>query len=331
MSIVKSNLAATDLHHGRDVRRRMERDLRAGLSAIRKQIPCKYLYDAHGSELFERICATPEYYPTRTEVAILEQSGADLMNFLGPQGGDLVELGSGSNLKIRKLLEAVESARRRRIRYVPVDISEACLLQATEELSGLHADVQIKGIVADFTCSLEMLAGSRRKMILFLGSTIGNFSADECAAFLEKVAAVMDRTDYLAIGLDMLKSIPMIESAYNDSAGVTAAFNLNLLRRLNREWGANFVLDAFEHVALFNHRSACIEMHLRAKQDMSVYLAQLGMGITLRQGETIRTEICRKFSRRSATEQFRAAGLRPVRWFTDPRQWFSVAVLQKTS
>jgi L-histidine Nalpha-methyltransferase len=329
MALSKSTLAATNLNLDHEARRQMEMDIRSGLSATPKQIPCKYLYDAQGSDLFEKICATPEYYPTRTELEILDQFGADIMHFLGPQGGDLVELGSGSNLKIRKLLGAVDRACRRRIRYIPMDISESCLFQAAEELSGLHAEMQIDPIVADFTCSLDLIPSSRNKLILFLGSTIGNFCATECAAFLDNVAAIMNPADHLVIGMDMLKSVAILEAAYNDAAGVTAAFNLNLLRRLNRELGADFNLFDFDHVAAFNRQTDCIEMRLRAKRDVSVSLVQLSLSIEMRQAENIRTEICRKFSRHSATDLFRAAGLRPVRWFTDQRQWFSIAVLQK--
>ncbi len=329
MSTIKSTQSAADLLAGQDPQRQMEADIRTGLTARPKQIPCKYLYDARGSELFEQICAIPEYYPTRTELKILEQSGSDIMNLLGPRGGDLIELGSGSSLKIRRLLASIDGRRRRRIRYIPVDISESCLSEATRELSDLHADLEISGVVADFTCSLEMLCGSRRKMILFLGSTIGNFSTPECTAFLENIAAAMNHADYLVIGLDMLKAIPILKRAYNDAAGVTAAFNLNILRRLNRELNADFDLRDFKHAAVFNSQDACIEMHLRVMRDTTVTLKQLPLEVEFRRGETIRTEICRKFSRSGATAQFNRAGLAPVRWFTDERRWFSVVVLQR--
>ncbi len=321
--------SAANLLTGEDPQRQLAADIRRGLTSNPRQIPCKYLYDARGSELFEQICRTPEYYPTRTELSILDRSGADIMNFLGPHGGDLIELGSGSNLKIRTLLRSVGSARLRSLRYVPVDISESCLLQSTRQLSDLHAELRIRSIVADFTCSLEMLAGRRKKMILFLGSTIGNFPEAECTAFLKHAAAVMNPADRLVIGLDMLKAIPILEKAYNDAAGVTAAFNLNLLRRLNRELAADFDIGAFGHAAVFNARDARIEMHLKVNRDSVVNLRRLPLRIHFRRGETIRTEICRKFSRGSAAALFQSAGLAAIRWFTDERGWFSVVVLQK--
>ena len=300
----------------------------AGLTQPRKRLPSKYFYDAYGSWLFERICDLPEYYLTRTELAILQEKSPEIMAFFDGPFGDLVELGSGSNRKIKILLDAVDGPGLRRLRYVPVDISESALYEASQELTYEYDDLTVMGIIADFTRHLEVLPEGR-KLITFLGSTIGNFTDAERLTFLRGVARAMNPEDRFLLGLDMLKSPDFIEAAYNDGQGVTAAFNKNILANLNRSFNADFNMADFEHQAVFVEERERVEMHLRATRETSARIADLNLQVSCRQGETIQTEICKKFSRARAQRDFQKADLVATRWFTDPRGWFSLVMLKK--
>jgi L-histidine Nalpha-methyltransferase len=311
-----------------DVGQENGQDIVAGLTQPQKRLPSKYFYDAHGSWLFEQICALPEYYLTRTELGILEQAAPEIMAFFAEEAGDLVELGSGSHRKIKTLLDAAGGFGLSRLRYVPVDISESALQDAIGELLELFPDLQIFGVVADFTRHLEVLP-RRRKLLTFLGSTLGNFSSRERLRFLQNVAASMNPGDRLVLGLDMVKPAAIIEAAYNDSQGVTSEFNKNMLRHLNRSFNADFNIADFEHLAFFVEEKQRVEMHLRAKRQTAARIADLDLSVACGSGETIRTEICQKFSRAEAERDFQQAGLVTTRWFTDPRGWFSLVMLQK--
>jgi L-histidine N-alpha-methyltransferase len=304
------------------------REIIAGMTRPQKRLPSKYFYDAYGSWLFERICDLPEYYLTRTELAILKEKSPEIMAFFAEDFGDLVELGSGSNRKIKILLDAVDGAGWRRVRYVPVDISDSALKDASRELLYAYGDLDVLGIIADFTRGLEVMPKGR-KLITFLGSTIGNFSGPERIAFLRGVAAVMNPGDRFLLGLDMLKSPDLLEAAYNDSQGVTAAFNKNILRNLNRSLNADFHLADFEHQAVFVEGKERVEMHLQATRPTAARIAALKLPVSLRDGETIHTEICQKFSRDGAQGDFHKAGLAALEWFTDPQGWFSLVLLKK--
>jgi L-histidine N-alpha-methyltransferase len=301
----------------------------SGLKASGKTLPSKYFYDARGSKLFEEICELPEYYQTRTELALLERFGPQIMAEF--TGGDLIELGSGANLKIRALLDAVDERQRQQIRYVPVDISETALIEAAEHLLELYPDLTIMGLVTDFHHPIDRLDHSRRKLFLFLGSTIGNLEEAQATEFLSRVTALMDDEDRFLLGLDTLKDVAVLESAYNDAAGVTAEFNKNILSVMNETLGADFDSNGFEHLAFFNHDEARIEMHLSASHKMEVMLRDLGLSFTLEEGETIRTEICRKFDRTSAEAMVRSAGLHIAEWYTDSDEAFALALLEKRS
>jgi len=304
------------------------RDIVAGLTQPQKSLPSKYFYDAYGSWLFEQICALPEYYLTRTELGILEHAAPEIMAFFAEDHGDLVELGSGSNRKIRMLLDAADGFTLNRLRYVPVDISESALKEASGELLDIFPDLHIFGVIADFTRHLEVLP-RRRKLLTFLGSTLGNFSRAERLRFLRNVGAIMNPEDRLVLGLDMLKSVEVIAAAYNDRQGVTSRFNKNMLRHLNRSFNGDFKMADFEHVTVFVEEKQRVEMHLRAKRQTAAQLIDLDLCISCRPGETIRTEICQKFSRADANQDFGKAGLAAVRWFTDPQGWFSLVMLKK--
>jgi L-histidine Nalpha-methyltransferase len=316
------------VNHLSEDRREMGREILAGLRQPHKRIPSKYFYDAYGSWLFEQICSLPEYYVTRAELALLRQKAPEIMAFFARQGGDLVELGSGSNQKITMLLAAAGAAPGH-IRYVPVDISAEALAAASRELLEIHEEVHVLGIVADFTLSLDFLPPGR-KLITFLGSTIGNFDRAERLAFLRQIAAVMRPGDRFVVGLDMVKPATVIEAAYNDSQGVTAAFNKNILRNLNRLLNADFKVDDFEHLAIYKEDLERVEMHLRARRPTSALIGDLDLAVACRPGETIRTEICQKFSRDRVSRDFSAAGLVATGWLADDRNWFSLVILEKS-
>ena len=299
------------------------RDVLRGLAAKQKFIPSKYFYDARGSRLFERICLLPEYYPTRTELSVLQRDACELVN--GFNRGDLVELGSGSNRKIRILLDAMSRASRSTTRYVPVDISESALLSATTGLMKRYPELEVEAVLADFTRDLGNIASNRPKLVLFLGSTIGNLDENECRIFLTALAKSLGAGDRFLLGLDMLKPRSVLEAAYNDAQRITAAFNKNILLVLNRELSATFVLDDFEHAAFFDPENERVEMHLRAKRRLIVQIRDLDLSLSLDRGETIRTEICRKFSRSTAEKMVEEAGMTISKWYSDPKDWFSIS------
>ena len=320
--LTSSNYLDLDFHT------EISRDVRHGLSLPQKAIPSKYFYDDLGSRLFDRICLLPEYYPTRCEIAILEKLAPEIMSFFHTEPADLVEIGCGSDTKVRKLLHGLDEALLENVRYVPVDISGECLIRSARRLLKDFRALRIHTIAADFTRHLEHLPRCR-KLIAFFGGTLGNFTAAMSRRLLGNFAAVMHPDDCLLIGIDMLKPVNLLERAYNDSAGITAAFNLNILNHINKRLGGNFNTADFAHRAFFNHDRERIEMHLAAKRDVEISIADLDMPVRMDKGETIHTEISRKFSRHSAEKMFVAAGLLPVAWHTDDRGRFSLVELRK--
>jgi len=309
-----------------DHREEMKRLVAQGLTAQRKWLHCKYLYDQRGSELFERICRTPEYYPTRSELAILDRHAADIMDFFNLRGGDLVEIGSGGNQKIRRLLDGLSPQARARLRYVPFDISESALVEAARELLDIYPELGVLGLVADYTRHLAAIPATR-KLVLFFGSSLGNFDQAASLEFLRGVAATLNRQDRFLLGLDMLKPVEIIEAAYNDAQGVTQRFIKNLLAHVNRELDADFPLEAFDYHSFFNPGRERMEMRLRARRPLACRVGDLDLRVRLAQGETIQVEIAQKYSPERARELFRRAGLAPTRWFSDPRGWFSLVEL----
>ena len=303
------------------------KDVRRGLSLPRKSIPAKYFYDEAGSRLFEQICRLPEYYPTRTEISILERYAPRIMSFFAGEKADLVEIGCGSDLKVRKLLDGADHRQLALVRYVPVDISGDSLRLAASRLLRDYRSLRIRGIAADFTRHLGRLPPGR-KLIVFLGGTFGNFTESQGRRLLRRFAELMSPGDRLLIGLDMVKQVAILEAAYNDGAGVTARFNLNILSHVNRCLKADFCLADFSHRAFFNRDLERIEMHLVAGRDLQVRIADLDLQVKMETGETIRTEISRKFHRDSAAKLFLKAGLSPVAWHTDRRGWFSLVELR---
>ncbi len=300
-------------------------DLAAGLTSRQKFIPCKYFYDARGSMLFEAICRLPEYYPTRTEMALLKEIAPRMVGTLNHK--DLVELGSGADRKIGILLRAASQDTRITLRYIPVDISEAAVKNSSLNLKTLFPELTVMGIVADFTSRIEALPTERPTVFLFLGSTIGNFDANESVLFLRNIAAVMKPEDTLLVGFDMIKPFPIIEAAYNDAQGVTAEFNKNILRVVNKELRADFNPSCFDHLAFFNENYSRIEMHLKANRDVTVRIDSLNTTLEINEGETLHTENSRKFTKESIEQMAAMAGLTIQDWFKDTDQWFSLVLM----
>jgi len=304
----------------------LARDVCRGLTQPQKSLPSKYFYDQRGSLLFDAICDLPEYYLTRTDTALLRTRADELVAFASPS--DVIELGSGAARKTRLILDACLRSERV-VRYVPMDVSEAHLRDTAFALRREYPGMSIHGIAGDYERHLERIPTGRRRLVLFLGSTIGNFAPRDAENFLRRVAAQLSPRDVILIGMDLVKPIEALHAAYNDSAGLTAEFNRNILHVVNRDLGADFAPEEFEHVAFFNTAAAQIEMHLRATRDHSVHISLLELDVEFRAGETIHTEISRKFRRADAEALFAAAGCSLERWWTDERGWFAEAVATK--
>lgn len=328
MSSTSGSLSRIEVlnHLDNTYRSEMVEDILRGLTASKKKIPSKYFYDARGSQLFGEICELPEYYLTRTEISILEHCAPEVMSSF--KKGDLVELGSGANYKIRMLLDVVDASTLQNLRYVPVDVSETALISASGELLKVYPALKVLGIVADFTRHTEVIPQDQPKLIVFFGSTLGNFDEKEGVDFLQHISGVMKQGDRLLIGFDMLKTKKTLEAAYNDSQGITSEFNKNILMVLNRELDADFDPSCFDHKAFFNEEKEQVEMHLQANRRVLAKINDLGLKVELEEGETIHTEISRKFSRENAEDMAFRAGFIITQWFSDPKEWFSLAELR---
>jgi L-histidine Nalpha-methyltransferase len=300
-------------------------DVLDGLTRPFKELPPKHFYDATGAELFDRICELPEYYPTRAERAILEQRSADIVAATG--AAELVELGSGTAAKTRLLLAAMAEAGTLR-RYVPVDVTEAMVLACADALVDEFPGLRVHGIVGDFERHLNHVPPPDGPRVLaFLGGTIGNFTPGSRRRFLRGLAKLLrPGVDHLLLGTDLVKDPATIEAAYDDSAGVTAEFNRNVLRVINRELDADFDVDAFEHVAFFDREREWIEMRLRAQRRMDVEVRKLGLKVAFAPREELRTEISAKFTKERLRGDLAAAGLELREVLTDPDDLFALSL-----
>lgn len=291
-----------------------------GLSAQRKRLPPKYFYDKAGSELFERITEQPEYYPTRCEMSILREQGADIAKLI-PQGSALVEFGSGSNQKARLLLAAAPAL----AAYVPVDICGPMLEKEAAELRADFPSLNVLPLEADFTQRFDLpqaALDAPARVGFFPGSTIGNLEPHEAASFLRNAAKTLGRGAKMIIGADLIKDAEILNAAYNDAAGYTEKFNLNLLTRINRELGGTFDLSSFEHHAFYNRERQRVEMHLASKKRQRVKVA--GECFDFRTGETIHTENSYKYTAESLAALARGVGWEPVGVWTDTECRFSI-------
>ena len=300
-------------------------DVLDGLTRPFKELPPKHFYDAYGAELFDRICELPEYYPTRAERAILEQSSAEIVAATG--AAELVELGSGTAAKTRLLLGAMADAGTLR-RYVPVDVTESMVVSCADELVDEFPGLRVHGIVGDFERHLSHVPPpDGPRVVAFLGGTIGNFTPGSRRRFLRGIAKLLrPGIDHLLLGTDLVKDPAVLEAAYDDSAGVTAEFNRNVLRVINRELDADFDIDAFEHVAFFDREREWIEMRLRAERRMDVHVGRLGLDVSFAPREELRTEISAKFTIKRLGADLAAAGLELRDVLTDPEELFALSL-----
>ena len=303
-------------------------DALAGLTSSPKSLPPKWFYDAAGSELFEKITALPEYYPTRAEREILQAEAGQIA--AASRAATLVELGSGSSEKTRLLIDALRAAGTLR-RYVPVDVSEQALLAAASALFSDYPGLEVSGVVSDFEEYLGLPARSDGeangpRLIAFLGSTIGNLLPDQRASFLARVRSGMGAGDALLLGTDLVKDPAVLLAAYDDAAGVTAAFNKNVLSVLNHELGADFDPDSFEHVARWDPGQEWIEMRLRAAGPQTVHLPAIGLTVEFEDREEMRTEVSAKFRRDGVTQELAAAGFTLEHWWTDREGRFGLSL-----
>ncbi|MFE3170492.1 L-histidine N(alpha)-methyltransferase [Amycolatopsis sp. NPDC059090] len=309
--------------HRRDVTAELRADVREGLTADQKWLPPKWFYDAEGSRLFEKITALPEYYPTRSEREVLAQRAAEIAERTGAH--TLVELGSGSSEKTRLLLDAL-TAHGTLEAFVPMDVSETALAEAAAAITADYPKLDVRGVVGDFTQHLQLLPGTAPRVVAFLGGTIGNFLPGERSEFLRSVRDVLGEGEWLLLGTDLVKERETLERAYDDAAGVTAAFNRNVLRVINAELGADFDPDEFDHVAHWDADHEWIEMRLRARSRTQVRIPGADLTVPFAEGEHIRTEVSAKFRPGGVEAELNAAGFALEQWWTDSQQRFGVSL-----
>jgi len=311
--------------------RSLANDVLDGLTRPFKELPPKHFYDSRGSALFERICEQPEYYPTRTERSILESRAAEIVQATG--AGELVELGSGAADKARILLDAMADAGTLQ-RYVPLDVSEVVVRDAAAQLVDEYPELRVHGVIGDFERHLDRVPGpidGVPRIVALLGGTIGNFPPGTRRRLLRSVGSLLGPDDRLLLGTDLVKDPTVIEAAYDDAQGVTAEFNRNVLHVINRELGADFTPEQFDHVAFFDRRHEWIEMRLRSQRPHSVLIGDLGLRVDFAAGEELRTEISAKFTRTRVESDFLAAGLALDRWYTDQDERYALSLARPTT
>ncbi|MEH2346694.1 MAG: L-histidine N(alpha)-methyltransferase [Nostoc sp.] len=302
-------------------------DVVKGLTQTPKSLPPCYFYDDRGSELFEQICDLPEYYLTRTETTILQQYAGEIAKITGPC--ELVELGSGSSTKTRILLDAYQNLGYS-LHYLPIDVSAGMLETSAKQLLRDYPLLQVYALAGTYELALAQLLPTQlpSRMICFIGSSLGNLTPGECDVFFSEITEALQVGEYFLLGIDLQKPKQILEPAYNDRQGVTAAFNLNMLEHLNQRFDGNFDTTQFEHWAFYNESEQQIEMHLRSLRSQIVELQALSLKVNFALGETILTEISRKFDLHTIKQQLTAQGLSPLEVWTDPNQWFGLLLCQ---
>ena len=298
-------------------------DILLGLTRLPRSIPSKYFYDDHGSALFDAITELPEYYPTRAEQGLLDRVADEIAGAV--QATELAELGAGSARKTRRLIRAMTRGNGR-FCYTPMDISPYALQEAESSVSREFPGVEVKGIRCDYTRSLEALDPLPGSLTAFLGSTIGNFTRTRAVRLLRRLRSRLHPGDYFLLGVDLVKPVEILEEAYNDAQGITAEFNKNILRVVNREAQGNFRPEDFQHLAFFNERESQIEMHLVARKTVRVRLERFDLDMALEPGDGIRTEISRKFTEASCAGLLKDGGFRLERWFASEDNYFGLAL-----
>ena len=307
-----------------------------GLDSKPKRISPKYFYDRAGSDLFEQICIQPEYYPTRTEAAILHAHSSDIAKIVGAESNVVVELGSGSSSKTRILLRSFACKQMTQLYYFPIDISPAVLHHSTSALAVEFPRLKVTGLVAEYVDGIarakELISNENnhaRCIITFLGSSIGNFEPKEAVSFTAVIAKKMKEGDFMLVGFDLQKDERILNAAYNDAAGVTAKFNLNILSRINSELGGEFNLNLFKHYAFYNRHKNRIEMHLISAAPQEAYISEVGKSFDFAKGESIHTENSYKYTRSQIDSLAKSSGLRIKRHFLDRKRWFDLALFER--
>lgn len=302
----------------------MRKEIRIGLSTTPKMLLPKYFYDARGSQLFEQITEQPEYYQTRTERRLLEHLAPDLVH--RHHFEELLELGSGSSSKTRVLLAPMHHEHHLR-KYIPFDVSPSMVHRVAEQLTLEYPELEVHGVIGDFTRHLRELPRGSHRLIVFLGGTIGNFEPSSAIRFLSDIASTMTQSDRVLLGTDLVKDLGVLEAAYNDAAGVTAEFNRNVLHVINNELDADFPVETYAHHAFFDAEAQRIEMWLRATTPHRVTIKVLDLDLDIRASEPIRTELSYKFTKETASRMVEMAGLRIEEWHTDPDEFFALSLL----
>ncbi len=326
--MLKQSNIIIDVHLNNQDPDSIKEEIRSGLLSTPRTLPTKYFYDERGSELFEQICESPEYYQTKTEHELLKTVADDVVTRSGAD--ELVELGSGAATKTRVVLDAMARTNQLRF-YVPFDVSEGILRRVAQELVEEYEGLQVHGVVGDFLSHLEHIPQGGRRLVVFLGGTIGNLGPEAVPAFLSSVFDEMDQGDSFLLGVQLITDVARLEAAYNDSAGLSAAFNKNMLYALRPVLGSAFDPDAFDHVARFNHTEHRIEMHLRSVRAQVIPIPELELTLRLEEGEEILTEISTKYTRHHVETLLTHAGFSPIAWYTDPAHLHGLALAQKPS
>ena len=322
-------LIRIDSHLHESGERSLAEDVLDGFTRPFKELPPKHFYDARGALLFDQICELPEYYPTRAEHSILMDRSSELAETTGAV--ELVELGSGTAAKTRVLLDAMHASGQL-TRYVPVDVTETMVRECAQQLTGEYPGLMVHGVIGDFERHLEHVpAAAGPRIVAFLGGTIGNFPPGSRRRFLRSISRLLGPEDHLLMGTDLVKDPSVLEAAYDDSQGVTAAFNRNVLHVINRELDADFDPDDFDHVAVFDREHEWIEMRLRARREIDTVIRALDLPVHFDDGEEIRTEISAKFTPERVKGDLAAAGLELVSWLTDPDGLFALTLSRRSS
>lgn len=318
----------TRIGHPHDLRERMIKDVRSGLTAESKSLPSMYFYDDHGSALFEEITQLPEYYLTRAETEILDMYADDIIAAVHPD--ELVEIGAGYARKTCLLLTAIHEREAGNV-YVAIDVSEAALRHAGKNLTRRYPWLHVRGYLGDFGSDLDAVPRHGRRLVAFLGSTIGNLAPQHRPGFLRAVASMLDDEDGFLLGVDLIKKESVLRAAYDDSAGVSAAFNRNILTVINRELDGSIDVDAFDHETRLNLESGCMEQRLRANREIRTRLDAIDLDVHLEAGEAIHTEWSCKFTREQIESELETVGLRTTNWWTDSENRFGLALARLSS
>ena len=324
--VEEKNHIIIDVHLDGQDQNAIHNELRKALTSTPRALPTKYLYNDRGSELFERICELPEYYQTRTEHKLLSIYADQVVSLAGAE--ELVELGSGAATKTRLLLDAMARANQLRS-YVPFDFSEGIVRRVAQELVKEYEGLHVHGVVGDFLAHLEHIPDGGRKLVIFLGGTIGNLSPEAALSFLSSIHAEMASGDFFLLGVQLETDIARLEAAYNDTQGVTAEFSKNILHVMKDMVGATFDPEAFEHIATYNQAEHRIEIRLRSRIEQKINLPGLDLSFTLKKGEEILTEISAKYDRPRTQSLLEKSGFQLVEWFTDPGQLMALALARK--